>query len=149
MTQIWGQPRVDDDWKIFFNSGIDISPQAELYAFGNYAERRVEGGFFYRNPTNRPGVFQGVKVDPVTGMADENGVDSVRVGDLSLDSSGDCPAGIPLTGTDGKIPDAGILASVVADPNCFSFVELYPGGFVPRFGAIPKTSRSSSAYVAN
>ena len=134
VTQIWGQPRVDDDWKIFFNSGIDISPQAELYAFGNYAERRVEGGFFYRNPTNRPGVFQGVKVDPVTGMADENGVDSVRVGDLSLDSSGDCPAGIPLTGTDGKIPDAGILASVVADPNCFSFVELYPGGFVPRFG---------------
>ncbi len=134
VPQIWGQPRVDDDWKIFFNSGMDISPQAEIYAFGNYAQRRVEGGFFYRNPTNRPGVFQGVLVDPQTGMADENGVPSVRVGDLSLASGGDCPAGIPLTGTNGVIPDANILASVAADPNCFSFVELYPGGFVPRFG---------------
>ena len=133
-AQIWGQPRVDDDWKIFFNAGIDLSEQAELYAFGNYAERRVEGGFFYRNPTNRPGVFAGVTVDPATGMADPDGVPSVRVGDLSPDNAGDCPAGIPLTGANNVIPDAGILASVVADPNCFSFVELYPGGFVPRFG---------------
>ena len=138
LAQIWGQPRLDDDWKLFFNAGIDVSGQAELYAFGNYAERRVEGGFFYRNPTNRPGVFAGVTVDPATGMADPDGVPSVRVGDLSLESAGDCPAGIPLTGTNGVIPDAGILASVAADPNCFSFVELYPGGFVPRFGGDTK-----------
>ncbi|CAN0285444.1 unnamed protein product, partial [Phaeothamnion confervicola] len=27
-----------------------------------------------------------------------------------------------------------ILAAVTANPNCFSFVELFPGGFTPRFG---------------
>ena len=132
--QLWGQPRVDDDWKLFVNSGFSLSEQAELYAFGNYAERQVEGGFFYRNPTNRGGVFAGPKVDATTGALDPNGVDSVRVGDLSLADVGDCPAGIPLTGTDGLIPDPGILQNVLDDPNCFSFVELYPGGFVPRFG---------------
>ncbi len=132
--QLWGQPRIDDDWKIFVNTGFEISEQAEVYAFGNYAERRVEGGFFYRNPTNRGGVFAGPTVDPTTGAPDPDGVASVRVGDLSLQNAGDCPAGIPLTGQDGLIPDPAILQNVINDPNCFSFVELYPGGFVPRFG---------------
>ena len=132
--QLWGQPKIDDDWKIFVNSGFNLTDNAEVYAFGNYAERRVEGGFFYRNPTHRGGVFTGPTVDPATGADDPNGVASVRVGDLSLQDAGDCPAGIPLTGTDGLIPDPAILQSVVNDPNCFSFVELYPGGFVPRFG---------------
>ena len=132
--QLWGQPKVDDDWKIFVNSGFNLTDNAEVYAFGNYAERRVEGGFFYRNPTDRGGVFKGPPVDPATGAPDPDGVASVRVGDLSLQDAGDCPAGIPLTGTDGLIPDQTILQSVVNDPNCFSFVELYPGGFVPRFG---------------
>lgn len=132
--QIWGQPEIDDDWKVFVNSGIELSEQAEVYAFGNYAERRVEGGFFFRNPTNRGGVFAGPMVDPATGAADPDGVNSVRVGDLSLQDAGDCPAGIPLTGADGLIPDPAVLQRVTGDPNCFSFVELYPGGFVPRFG---------------
>ena len=132
--QLWGQPKIDDDWKVFVNSGLALSDQAEVYAFGNYAERRVEGGFFFRNPTNRGGVFAGPKVDPVTGAPDPGGVSSVRVGDLSLEDAGDCPAGIPLTGADGLIPDPTVLQSVINDPNCFSFVELYPGGFVPRFG---------------
>jgi len=34
----------------------------------------------------------------------------------------------------GLIPDPDVLAQVTADPNCFSFVETIPGGFVPRFG---------------
>jgi len=51
-----------------------------------------------------------------------------------LGTGGACPAGIPLTGTNGLIPDATILGQVQADPNCFSFVEMFPGGFTPRFG---------------
>lgn len=136
-VQIWGQPNVNDDFKFFLNSAYEFNSNAELYLFGNYAERQVEGGFFFRNPTNRGGVFQGPTVDPATGQAlDETagGVPSVRVGDLSVDTAGDCPAGIPLTGTNGLIPDATILAQVVADDNCFSFIETLPGGFVPRFG---------------
>ena len=133
--QYWGQPDVDDDLKLFVNSAFQINDSAEVYAFGNYAERTVTGGFFYRNPTNRGGVYRGPLVDPATGAADPNGVASVRVGDMDgLGVGGACPAGIPLTGNAGLIPDPTILAQVTADANCFSFVETIPGGFVPRFG---------------
>ena len=132
--QIWGQPEIKDDTKLFFNSGFELAEEAELYAFGNYATREVDGGFFFRNPTNRAGVFAGPLVDPVTGVADPNGVKSVLVGDLSTNNTGDCPAGIPLTSGGGLIPDPTVLAQVTGDANCFSFVEMFPGGFVPRFG---------------
>ena len=135
-AQIWGQPNVNDDLKLYANFGFDITPDITLYAFGNYASRNVDGGFFFRNPTNRPGVYAGPTVDPVTGQASTaaNAVPSVLVGDLSINTAGDCPAGIPLTGANGLIPDPTILALVQASDNCFSFVELFPGGFTPRFG---------------
>jgi len=135
VPQYWGQPDVNDDYKFFVNAGIDLTDSAELYVFGNYAKRTATGGFFFRNPTNRGGVYAGDLVDPLTGALDPNGVASVRVGDLDgLGVGGTCPAGIPLTGNAGLIPDPTILAQVVADANCFSFVETIPGGFVPRFG---------------
>jgi len=158
-VQIWGQPNVNDDIKLFVNTGFEISDNAELYAFGNYAERQVEGGFFFRNPTNRGGVFQGPILDAndfdsvltsndngtpdnddddffenAAGVRIDDTVNSVSVGNLNRLDATACPAGIPLTGTDGLIPDATILAEVVADANCFSFLETLPGGFVPRFG---------------
>lgn len=138
-AQIWGQPNVRDDYTIFINSGLKLNEAAELYAFGNYSGRQTEGGFFFRNPTNRPGVFAGPLVNPLTGAADPGGVPSVLVGDLSTANTGDCPAGIPLTAASGfLLPDPTILAAVSANTpaglNCFSFVELFPGGFTPRFG---------------
>ena len=51
VTQIWGQPDVRDSVKLFVNSGYEFSEAAQLYAFGNYAARTVEGGFFFRHPT--------------------------------------------------------------------------------------------------
>lgn len=146
VTQIWGQPNVNDDFKIFVNSGYEFNDSLEVYAFANYAERQVEGGFFYRNPTNRAGVYAGPSVDPVTGALStaDDAVASILVGDLSvssemtgdplIDTAGDCPAGIPLTGAGGLIPNQAVLDQVTASDNCFSFVELFPGGFVPRFG---------------
>lgn len=138
-AQIWGQPNVDDDLALFFNSGFDLKENMELYAFGNFAERRTEGGFFFRNPNTRGGVYAGPEVDPQTGNPDPADLDndnvaSVLVGDLSVNSAGDCIAGIPLTAGGGLLPDPGFLASVQGDANCFSFVELFPGGFTPRFG---------------
>lgn len=140
VPQYWGQPDVDDDVKLFFNSAIELNDSTELYAFGNYAERTVAGGFYYRNVVGngagagqRGGVYKGPLVDAM-GMADPNGVPSVLVGDMTGDMSGNCVAGIPLGGAGGVTPDAGILAAVTADPNCFSFIETIPTGFVPRFG---------------
>ncbi|MGX7951391.1 TonB-dependent receptor plug domain-containing protein [Tsuneonella sp. HG249] len=135
-AQIWGQPNINDDIKTYVNMGYDLTDDLTLYAFGNYASRNVDGGFFYRNPTNRGGVYAGPMVDPVTGFASAapNAVPSVLVGDLSINTAGDCPAGIPLTGGGGLIPNPAVLAAVTASANCFSFVELFPGGFTPRFG---------------
>ena len=135
VPQYWGQPDVEDNVKLFFNSGLEVGENTELYAFGNYATRTAEGGFFFRNPTNRGGVYRGPTVDPLTGLADPTGVASILVGDLDgVGVGGACPAGIPLTQGGGLIADPTILAQVTADPNCFSFVETIPSGFVPRFG---------------
>ena len=136
----WGQPDVEDDIKFFLNAALPLGDSAELYAFGNYAERTVTGGFFYRTPLaadsgdQRAGVYRGPLVDG-TGAEDPNGGPSLLVGDLDgLGVGGTCPAGIPLGGAGGLTPDPGILATVVNDPNCFSFIETIPTGFVPRFG---------------
>jgi iron complex outermembrane receptor protein len=133
-AQYWGQPDVEGDLKLFFNAGIDINDNAEIYSFGSYAERHVEGGFFYRNPTNRGGIYGGPTVD-ANGVADPTGGASILVGDLDgLGMGGSCVAGIPLTGQSGLVPDPTVLAQVTSDANCFSFYETIPGGFNPRFG---------------
>jgi iron complex outermembrane receptor protein len=135
VPQYWGQPDVDDDVKIFLNAAFELNDSTEIYAFGNYGERSVEGGFFYRNVvgpargSQRGGVYKGPVVDPATGLASDTGVPSVLVG--ALDGGNSCIDGIPLNGV---IPDAELLGSVVADSNCFSFIETIPSGFVPRFG---------------
>ncbi|WP_371396040.1 TonB-dependent receptor plug domain-containing protein [Fretibacter rubidus] len=124
-AQYWGSPDIDDEIKLFVNAGYELSENAEVYAFGNYNERTATGGFFFRNPTNRGGVYRGPTI---------NGGPSVLVGDLDgVGTGGSCPAGIPLL-DDGLTLDPTVLATVTADPNCFSFVETIPGGFVPRFG---------------
>ena len=56
-AQIWGAPIIDDDVTFFFNSGLDLGNGSEVYMFGNYSERDVDGGFYYRNPNDRSGVF--------------------------------------------------------------------------------------------
>ena len=153
----WGQPDIEDDIKLFVNAAVELSASAELYVFGNYGERHVEGGFFYRNPTGpttgqqRGGVYRGPNVDPLTGLTDPtgNGVSSVLVGDLDgLGVGGACIDGIPILesspGVAGVVPDPLFLASIIADANCFSFIETIPTGFVPRFGG----DNEDSAFAA-
>jgi iron complex outermembrane receptor protein len=154
VPQYWGQPDVKDDVKIFINSAYSINDNAELYLFGNYGERNVAGGFFYRNPvtegSQRGGVYAGPIVDPLTGLevADgEDGVHSILVGDLDgLGVGGECIDGIPIGGTGNVTPDPDFLAEVTADANCFSFVETIPFGFTPRFGG-DNTDRSIALGV--
>ena len=138
-AQIWGTPEITNDLKTMANIGLDLGNGSSAYMRGNFARKHVDGGFYFRNPTNRGAVFAGPTVDPDTGAEldpdDPLAVASVLVGDMDgLGVGGTCPAGIPLTGNAGLIPDADILAQVSADDNCWSFVELFPGGFTPRFG---------------
>ena len=120
-AQIWGAPEYSDDFKLFGNFGLELGNGMEAYAFGNWAERQVEGGFYFRNPHTRGGVFRGPEVD---------GVPTVKVADLSGDGTG-CPV-IPIV---NNVPDAGALAAVQAASHCYTLYEKFPGGFTPQFGA--------------
>ena len=149
-AQVWGSPEYSGDYKLFGNFGFDFGNGLEGYAFTNYAEREVEGGFYYRNPvtpdSQRNGVFAGPMVDPATGNASSavNAVPSVKVADISgnYDSmmpNADCPSGIPITtttmdGEDRFTVNQTLLNSVNADPDCYTLYERFPGGFTPQFG---------------
>ena len=118
-AQIWGSPEVNDDIKTIFNMGVEISDSAEIYAFGNYAYKEVDGGFYFRNPDTRASVFS-------PAADDENGVIRL-VGDITEDLSGNCPV-VP-------VGDDEALQGIIANPDCFVFNGQFPGGFTPRFGA--------------
>ena len=115
-AQIWGQPIVEDDLKFFANYGSVLTDNIDFYGHANYASKRVDGGFYFRNPNTRSGVFS------------TDGGDTLLVGNLA---GGEYP-NIPIT---NDKPDPDELAKVFADPNLFTFQEMFPGGFTPRFGA--------------
>lgn len=133
-AQIWGSPKVSDDFKIWINAGLDLGGGNETYLFANWAERDVEGGFFYRNPNSRDGVFAGPGVDDGVGLdADGNPIltPTILVGDLTegVLSNSACP----IVRIVNDRPDAVALSSLPA-ANCFAFNNLFPGGFTPQFG---------------
>ena len=120
-AQIWGAPIIDDDVTVFFNSGLDLGDGSRAYMFGNYSERDIDGGFYYRNPDGRGGVF--TKGDGTRLIADVTG-----------DMSGNCPAALDPADYAGR--DA-----VIANPNCYLLNQAAPGGYTPRFtGNITDTS---------
>ena len=203
----WGAPDIDDNYKIFANAGFEISDTAEFYAFGSYAERTVDGTFYFRNPYNRDGVFtspentkdntyvnvvdlRGTKLwgtDEITvdrdvpftveyEYTDENDkkkTDTTTVtrtgGDQLIQTTATVPdkpdgfderarAGTFDSGDDtyldylqylaqrtrGECPQVEQMIdpetgsqdlSTLTDENCYAFIERFPGGFTPRFGA--------------
>ena len=122
-AQIWGQPFIRDDLKFFANYGANLGEDLDFYGHANYASKETEGGFYFRNPHTRSGVFKG----PVL----EDGSPSLLVGDLDgVGQGGEC-APVPII--DNK-PDQEAWLKIRDDPNCFSFLKMFPGGFTPRFG---------------
>jgi iron complex outermembrane receptor protein len=122
ITQVWGSPEIKDDFTIFVNSGLDLGNGAEAYMFGNYSERDVTGGFYFRNPHNRPGVFS------------NDGGATLLVAQLNPNIA--CPTVNITTGNVLTQADYGLIAdpNTAVGQNCFAFNELFPGGFTPTFG---------------
>ena len=119
-AQVWGSPQVTDDYKFTANVGLDLDESKKFYLFANYAEKNVLGGFFFRNPNNRTGVY-------------DDGSDIRLIADAGQAAGGarTCPSDVDakagnLVGT--------ALATYLNDDNCFVFNELFPGGFTPSFG---------------
>lgn len=120
-AQIWGNPEIKDDITVFGNVGLDLGDDKEFYMFGNYSERDVTGGFYYRNPHNRGNVFS---ID---------GGETLLVGDVAQSQGADRTCGVvPANVPNVLVTDA--YQAMVADPNCFSMNQIMPGGYTPAFG---------------
>ena len=129
-AQIWGAPQISNELKLWANMGYLFNDDLQVYSHGNYVSKQVEGGFYYRNPGTRSGVFG-------TRNADDQRIlligDMLDARDGVLDGSADCPE--VRVSDDGVVLDQGAFNQVMADPNCFTFRELFPGGFTPQFGS--------------
>ena len=120
-AQIWGSPEVDGDLKLFGNFGYPLTDRLQFYGHTGYASKEVTGGFFFRNPNTRGGVFTA------------DGGRSLLIGDVAA-ARGEPSANCPTVSITDHVPDADALGRVFADPDCFSFQERFPGGFTPNFG---------------
>ena len=132
-AHVWGSPDIDDNIKTFVNLGADLSADQRIYAFGNYARREVTTGFFYREPEDESGVF----AQRVTRGGET--YDIPLLYDRAMPDKNYSAAG--TTGACAKyavkLTDAGLppdLQGLLADDDCFSYHEWFPGGFQPRFG---------------
>ncbi|MDE2873400.1 MAG: TonB-dependent receptor [Gemmatimonadota bacterium] len=123
-AQIWGAPTVDRDLKLWGNFGRFFGDGLQLYGHANHASETVTGGFFYRNPNTRAGVYS------------LDGGETLLVGDVldARDGVLDGSAGCPVVKITNHVPDPVALERVFDDPNCFTFQEMFPGGFTPQFG---------------
>ena len=169
-AQIWGAPIIDDDVTFFFNSGLDLGNGSEAYMFGNYSERDVDGGFYYRNPNNRSGVFTYGWDSNAATRTNRDGIALNAAGETSEEfvaGGGDADdfvaQGTENDGTYRLVADLGGCAADVAgeidnirlvDPEdnddrdaliasdaCYIHNEQAPGGYTPRFtGNIADTS---------
>ncbi|MCY4402872.1 MAG: TonB-dependent receptor [Candidatus Poribacteria bacterium] len=150
-AQIWGQPIVEGDTKFFANYGSTITDNIDFYGHANYARKRVEGGFYFRNPNTRNGVFSPtgrddtLLVGDLRGLTEEMAEWETRKAEWETENAAAVEAGetfpelsphdaddIPIT---DNVPDPERLQAVRNDPNLFNFQEMFPGGFTPRFGA--------------
>ena len=122
-AQIWGAPDIDDNLKLFANAGMELADTHEVYAFGGYSGRVVEGGYYWRDPFNRSEVFTSGWPrwgdDPEALVLDQTG-------------AGSCPG---LT-----VPAPGLSQADLATFNqnlanlpahCFAFQSVFPAGFRP------------------
>ncbi len=119
-AQVWGSPQVTDDYKFTANIGLDLDDSKKFYLFSNYAEKNVLGGFFFRNPNNRTGVY-------------DDGSDIRLIADAGQAAGGARTCASDVDATAGNLVGTA-LDAYLSDDNCFVFNELFPGGFTPSFG---------------
>lgn len=124
-AQTWGNPEIEDDITLFGNVGLDLGNDKEFYMFGNYSDRTATGGYYYRNPQDRRGVY-----------TDRDG--KLLVG--AMDGNAEACPNIPIT-SDNVLTQDDYINNVANNDNCWAFNELFPGGYTPQFtGEINDTS---------
>ena len=151
-AHVWGSPDIQGNLKTFFNLGMDVGTDRQLYSFGNYSRRKVTTGFFYREPEDEAGVFALKKEFTVPPYDDDNDPETpevtIKTYDIPLIYDRTASGTNYSKATEGtcfqyvdevedRINAAGLppdLEGLLADDDCFSYHEWFPGGFQPRFG---------------
>lgn len=120
LAQIWGSPEINDDITIFANLGLDLGNNKEAYMFGNFSERDVRGGFYFRNPHTRGGVY--------------GGSEGLLIGDIAQSQGAERTCQPVVVTSDNVLTQDDYINNVANNDNCFAFNEMLPGGFTPNFG---------------
>ena len=124
-AQQWGAPDVNDELKLLANLGHVFANGVQAYGHANFARRDVLTFYYFRNPNTRGGVFS------------NDAGRTLLIGDV-LAARGEGSADCPTVAIEDDVPDPAALEEVFEDPHCFSFQELFPGGFAPRFGGVER-----------
>ena len=127
---VWGAPDIEDNYKLFANAAIGLGALHEVYAFGNYAERTVDGGFYFRSPRRRGGIFAGERDKSI---ADREAQQPSLVID-QMPWSTTPSSCIPPSVEDSAAGSGDTLDAIEADSRCYAFNLKFPGGFTPQFG---------------
>ena len=122
LAQIWGSPEINDDITIFGNFGLDLGNDREAYMFGNFSERDVRGGFYYRNPHTRGGVYS------------NDGGATLLIADLAQAEGAERTCQPVAITSNNVLTQDDYINNVANNDNCFAFNEMLPGGFTPNFG---------------
>ena len=120
--QRWGDPDIEG-YRLFFNTGIDITDTMEIYGHGSFADQQTVSGFFYREPFGVPGVGPRSTLC----VCDDDGA----------------PLATPQSIVDDILAEGldpnDFLTADATSPSGFvslnPIFELFPGGYNPTFGA--------------
>jgi len=121
----WGNPEIKDDIKLFLNLLVPVLSTSEIYSFAQYSTKENISGFFFRQPS-RDGVFA---------LGDERLVFDTTPGGNTGNGSGNCPVlTVPdLSDSEAVTADLVAIDDLRHNPDCFSFLEDFPGGTAPWF----------------
>ena len=121
-AQVWGSPAIDEDLKFFGNLGLNLGERAQIYLMPSFSRRETEGGFYYRNPTDRIGVF----FDPNQPFT------AIKVADLREQPD---PSTVPAVRIDPDgTPNPEDLKVIAGHPDFFVYNHRLREGFTPQFG---------------
>ena len=131
---VWGAPDIEDNYKLFANAAIGLGDVHEVYAFGNYAERTVDGGFYFRSPRRRNGIFAGDRDKSISNREEQQPSIVIDQTPWVGDSATYLEANCPLSVEQSAKGEGTELDAIAADPRCYAFNLRFPGGFTPQFG---------------
>lgn len=122
LGQRWGDPDVEG-YRLFFNTGIDITDTTEIYGHGSFADQQTVSGFFYRAPFGVPGV----EPRSTLCVCDDDGVPLATPQSIVDDILADGLDPNDFLTADGSSPSGFVSLNPI--------FELFPGGYNPTFGS--------------